>query len=126
MWEFTFPASPDVLRAATYLVSRNTASVFRYRGSGRTATTGEVFLVRAVSRGISQPLTHRLSLRAGALIRSVHVLYRNGHRGSWRVTADFTHQRSCICTLIQNASQRSVTGEIYSLRLFWQILYVTL
>lgn len=22
------------------------------------------------------------------------------HRGSWRVTADFTHQRSCICTLI--------------------------
>ncbi|TLH99061.1 hypothetical protein EWT20_08015 [Escherichia coli O25b:H4] len=51
MWEFTFPASPDVLRAATYLVSRNTALVFRYRGSGRTATTGEVFLVRAVSRG---------------------------------------------------------------------------
>lgn len=98
----------------------------RYRGSGRTATTGEVFLVRAVSRGISQPLTHRLSLRAEALIHSVHVLYRNGHRGSWRVTADFTHQRSCICTLIQNASQRSVTGEIYSLRLFWQILYVTL
>ncbi|MGN2525330.1 transposase, partial [Escherichia coli] len=96
----------------------------RYRGSGRTATTGEVFLVRAVSRGISQPLTHRLSLRAEALIHSVHVLYRNGHRGSWRVTADFTHQRSCICTLIQNASQRSVTGEIYSLRLFWQILYV--
>ncbi|MDP4428994.1 hypothetical protein U4U87_19380, partial [Escherichia coli] len=34
-----------VLRAATYLVSRNTALVFRYRGSGRTATTGEVFLV---------------------------------------------------------------------------------
>ena len=98
----------------------------RYRGSGRTATTGEVFLVRAVSRGISQPLTHRLSLRAEALIHSVHVLYRNGHRGSWRVTADFTHQRSCICTLIQNASQRSVIGEIYSLRLFWQILYVTL
>ena len=98
----------------------------RYRGSGRTATTGEVFLVRAVSRGISQPLTHRLSLRAEALIHSVHVLYRNGHGGSWRVTADFTHQRSCICTLIQNASQRSVTGEIYSLRLFWQILYVTL
>ncbi|EFN9871253.1 TPA: hypothetical protein HML79_26040, partial [Escherichia coli] len=95
MWEFTFSASPDVLRAATYLVSRNTALVFRYRGSGRTATTGEVFLVRAVSRGISQPLTHRLSFRAGALIRSVHVLYRNGHRGSWRVTADFTHQRSC-------------------------------
>ncbi|OWG54559.1 hypothetical protein CCE08_20735 [Escherichia coli] len=30
MWEFTFPASPDVLRAATYLVSRNTALVFRY------------------------------------------------------------------------------------------------
>ncbi|EEW1505788.1 hypothetical protein DU342_07880 [Escherichia coli] len=55
-----------------------------------------------------------------------HFIYRNGHRGSWRVTADFTHQRSCICTLIQNASQRSVTGEIYSLRLFWQILYVTL
>ncbi|EEV6077666.1 hypothetical protein AW119_22905 [Escherichia coli] len=107
-------------------MSRNTALVFRYRGSGRTATTGEVFLVRAVSRGISQPLTHRLSLRAEALIRSVHVLYRNGHRGSWRVTADFTHQRSCICTLILNASQRSVTGEIYSLRLFWQILYVTL
>ncbi|MQL20687.1 hypothetical protein EI011_00215 [Escherichia coli] len=75
----------------------------RYRGSGRTATTGEVFLVRAVSRGISQPLTHRLSLRAEALIRSVHVLYRNGHGGSWRVTADFTHQRSCICTLIPSA-----------------------
>ncbi|EJF6881177.1 hypothetical protein M8213_003771 [Escherichia coli] len=51
--------------------------MFRYRGSGRTATTGEVFLVRAVSRGISQPLTHRLSLRAEALIRSVHVLYLN-------------------------------------------------
>ncbi|EEW7307903.1 hypothetical protein D6Y75_20960 [Escherichia coli] len=107
-------------------MSRNTALVFRYRGSGRTATTGEVFLVRAVSRGISQPLTHRLSLRAEALIHSVHVLYRNGHRGSWRVTADFTHQRSCICILIQNASQRSVTGEIYSLSLLWQILYVTL
>ena len=61
---------------------------------------GKYFWFRAVSRGISQPLTHRLSLRAGALIRSVHVLYRNGHRGSWRVTADFTHQRSCICTLI--------------------------
>ncbi|HHV0351763.1 TPA: hypothetical protein ACUKD2_004518 [Escherichia coli] len=90
-------------------MSRNTALVFRYRGSGRTATTGEVFLVRAVSRGISQPLTHRLSLRAEALIHLVHVLYRNGHRGSWRVTADFTHQCSCICTLIQNASQRSVT-----------------
>ncbi|CTX29212.1 Uncharacterised protein [Escherichia coli] len=28
-----------------YPVSRNTALVFRYRGSGRTATTGEVFLV---------------------------------------------------------------------------------
>ncbi|EFO4257937.1 hypothetical protein CCV29_26375 [Escherichia coli] len=57
-------------------MSRNTALVFRYRGSGRTATTGEVFLVRAVSRGISQPLTHRLSLRAEALIHSVHVLLK--------------------------------------------------
>lgn len=40
---------------------------------------------------------------------------------SWRVTADFTYQRSCICTLMQNASQRSVTREIYSLRLLWQL-----
>ncbi|UNC35026.1 hypothetical protein FYK42_09310 [Escherichia coli] len=49
-------------------MSRNTALVFRYRGSGRTATTGEVFLVRAVSRGISQPLTH-LSRRQSAFRR---------------------------------------------------------
>lgn len=32
-------------RQHRYPVSRNTALVFRYRGSGRTATTGEVFLV---------------------------------------------------------------------------------
>nr|MDN1582741.1 hypothetical protein [Escherichia coli] len=39
------------------------------------ATTGEVFLVRAVSRGISQPLTHRLSLRAEAGVLIIAELF---------------------------------------------------
>ncbi len=78
-------------------MSRNTALVFRYRGSGRTATTGKYFWLEQCQEGFLSP-----SLTAQSQGRSINTLssclIQEWARGSWRVTADFTHQRSCICT----------------------------
>ncbi len=120
-----FSPSPDVLRAATYLVSRNTALVSVIGDPDAPQQPGKYFWFRACQEGFLSPsLTGSVSGQEHYTLSS--CLIQEWAQGELACHCDFTHQRSCICTLIHERFTALVTGEIYSLSLLWQILYVTL